>query len=339
MYIGVIYCATNTVAQGKVIEELADSEVWDTAVAVKSALEKKGHQVDLVPFEANQVEGLGKYEWIFNLAETIRGFPLAEYEVAVKLEELGIPFTGSGSETLLACVHKSSAKAKIQKYGILTPQFQKVNPGEQIKTELEFPLIVKPDHEDGSIGITNDSVVQSMPELTRKISEIHHVYDQAALAEEFIEGRDITASLIGNGDDLTVLPLSEIIFSEDYVGPKILTFEEKWVAESQAYQKSVSQCPISLKESSQAEIKTIAKKLFNIFGCRDYAIVDFRLKDDVPYVIEVNPNPCINPVNSGFITAGAVYGFNYDEIIIEILNHSMVNRNKVREGWARGNRD
>ena len=332
MYIGVIYSVTNSVSLGREIEELADSEIWDTAVAVKSVLEKKGHQVDLVPFEASQVECLGKYEWIFNLAETVRGFPLAEYEVAVKLEELGIPFTGCGSETLLACVHKSSAKTQIQKYGILTPRFQKVNPGEKIETRLEFPLIVKPDHEDGSIGIKNDSVVQSMAELTRKISEIHHDYEQAALIEEFIDGRDITASLIGNGDNLTVLPLSEIIFSEDYVGPKILTFEEKWVAESQAYQKSVSQCPCSLEESSRAEINTIAKKLFNIFGCRDYAIVDFRLKGDIPYVIEVNPNPCINPINSGFITAGAVYGFNYDEIIIEILNHSMLNRNKVREG-------
>ena len=331
MFIGVIYSSTNAVPPGREIEKLADSEIRDTAVAAKSALEKKGHQVDLVPFEANQVEGLGKYEWIFNLAETTLGFPLAEYEVALKMEELGIPFTGSGSETLLTCVHKSSAKTKIQKYGIRTPRFQKVNPGEKIKTRLEFPLIVKPDHEDGSIGIKNDSVVQSMPELTRKISEIHQVYEQAALVEEFIDGRDITVSLIGNGNDLTVLPLSEIIFSEDYVGPKILTFEEKWVAESQAYQKSVSQCPCSLEESSQAEIKTIATKLFNIFGCRDYAVVDFRLKGDIPYVIEINPNPCINPINSGFITAGAVYGFNYDEIIIEILNHSMLSRNKVPE--------
>jgi D-alanine-D-alanine ligase len=328
MYIGVIYSSTSLVPQGREIEDLADSEILDTAVAVKSALEKKGHQVDLVTFETSQVEGFSKYEWIFNLAETIRGFPLAEYEVALRMEALGIPFTGSGSEALLTCVHKSSAKTKIQKYGIRTPQFQKVNPGEKIKTNLEFPLIVKPDHEDGSIGIKDDSVVQSIPELTRKIFEIHQVYEQAALVEEFIDGRDITASLLGNGNDLIVFPLSEIIFSEDYVGPKILTFEEKWVAESQAYQKSVSQCPISLEESSQSEIKTIAKKLFNIFECRDYAIVDFRLKGDIPYVIEVNPNPCINPINSGFITAGAVYGFNYDEIINQILYHSMLRRNK-----------
>jgi len=339
MYIGVIYSSTNSVMQGREKEKLADDEILDTAVAVKSALEKKGHQVELVTFEPNQTEGFSQYEWIFNLAETIRGFPLAEYEVAVKLEELGIPFTGSGSETLLTCVHKSSAKTLIQKYGILTPQFQKVNPGEKIKTGLEFPLIVKPDHEDGSIGIKDDSVVYSIPELTRKVSEIHQVYEQAALVEEFIEGRDISASLIGNGKDLAVLPLSEIVFSEDYIGPKILTFEEKWDAESQAYQKSVSQCPCSLEESSQTEIKKIAKKVFNIFGCRDYALVDFRLKGDIPYVIEVNPNPCINPINSGFITAGAVYGFDYDEIISEILNQSMLNRNKVPQRGSHGDRD
>jgi D-alanine-D-alanine ligase and related ATP-grasp enzymes len=324
MYIGVIYNSTKVVPLGREIEKLADSEIWDTAVAVKSALEKKGHQVDLVTFEADQVEELCKYEWIFNLAETIYGFPFADYQIAEIMEGLGIPFTGSGSATLRTCLYKSATKTQIQNHGIRTPRYEMVDPGDTVKTNLAFPLIVKPDHEDGGIGIKSDSVVQSMPELVRKISEIHQIYGQAALLEEFIDGRDITVSIIGNGDDLTVFPLSEIIFSDDYLGPRILTFEEKWVEESPAYQKSVARCPCSMDEKSQAEINNIAIRLFKILGCRDYAIVDFRLKGDEPYVIEVNPNPCINPINSGFITEGAVYGFSYDEIINEILKRSML---------------
>jgi D-alanine-D-alanine ligase len=328
MRIGVVYCSTNIVTPGREIEKLADYESWDTAVAVKSSLEKWGHQVDLVDFDANRVGELSKYEWIFNLAETICGFPLADYQTAELIEGSGIPYTGCGPANLWACVNKSVAKTQIQKSGICTPGFELVNPGDPIKTGLVFPLIVKPHHEDGGIGIMSDSVVQSMPELVRKVSEIHQVYQQAALVEEFIDGRDITASIIGNGNNLTVFPLSEIVFSDDFVGPRILTFEEKWVEGSQAYQKSFVECPCILDDNSQTEIKMIATRLFRSLGCRDYAIVDFRLKGDKPYVIEVNPNPCINPVDSAFITAGAAYGYSYDEVINEILKCSIL-RSKI----------
>ena len=152
MFIGVIYSSNNAVPPGREIEKLADSEIWDTAVAVKSALEKKGHQVDLVRFEPKQVEELRKYEWIFNLAETIFGFPLADYQIAEIMEDLGIPFTGSGSATLRTCLYKSTAKTEIQTHGFRTPRYEMVERGDNVKTNLAFPLIVKPDHEDGGIG-------------------------------------------------------------------------------------------------------------------------------------------------------------------------------------------
>jgi D-alanine-D-alanine ligase len=331
MYIGVLYCSDDVIIPGREIEKLADYEITDTAAAVKSALEKKGHQVKLVKFDSNQVAELCKYEGIFNLTESICGFQFAEVHIAKILEDLGVPFTGSGSAALWTCLYKSAAKTLLKKYGIRTPRFETVNPGEKVKTNLEFPLIVKPDHEDGGIGIKSDSVVQSMPELVRKITEIHQVYRQAALVEEFIDGRDIKASIIGNGDDLTVFPLSEIVFSDDYVGPRILTFEEKWVEESQAFQQSASHCPCVLEDVIQDEIKMMAITAFRILECRDYAIVEFRLEGDMPYLIEVNPNPCINPVYTGFILAGEAYGFNYDEIINKILMHSMGKNKMVLE--------
>ena len=324
MYIAVIYCSTSVVVPGREIEKLADCEIGDTAAAVKSALENGGHRVDLVRFDPQQAKELCKYEWIFNLAESICGSSLTDHQVAAMMEEMGIPFTGSGSATLRTCLYKSSAKAHLQKYGIRTPRFETVNPGDKANTKLEFPLIVKPDHEDGSIGIQADSVVQSVAELVRKIEEIHLVYGETALIEEYIDGREITASVIGNGDNIIVFPLSEITFSDDYVGPRILTYEEKWVEESQAFKKSAAHCPCTLDEWIQGDIKSVAGEVVKILECRDYTRVDLRLKGDRPYVIEVNPNPCINPIETGYIRAGNAYGLSYDEIINDILRHSIL---------------
>jgi D-alanine-D-alanine ligase len=176
--------------------------------------------------------------------------------------------------------------------GVITPAFEVFFAGDEIRTRLPFPLIIKPVHEGGSVGIHEDSVVHNMDDLTSRVRRIHDVYNQAAIVEEFIDGRDITASVLGNGSEAIVLPLSECIYPQNG-HPRLLSYESIWIPESRPYQTIVAKCPCDLDPILEREIRDIALKACNILGCQDYTSVDIKLKDNTAYVLEVNTNPCI----------------------------------------------
>lgn len=322
MSIGVIFCATDILIAGREREKLADCEVIDVAHAVTAALQKEDHRVEPINLSETRIEDLRKFDWIFNLAETICGFPYTEYDIAEMLETYRIGFTGSGSSTMRDCQDKALTKARLLQHGILTPAYELYRLSDRVQTSLTFPLFVKPVHEDGSIGIADDSIVSTEGELAGKVQEIHRVYHQAALVEEYIEGRDITTSILGNGREAEVMPLSECVYLQQE-GSKFLTFESKWVDESPAFRASMSTCPCELDPEVEVMMKAISLQCFQIMGCQDYARVDFRLKGRTPYVLEVNPNPCINPQDSGFVRSGKAAGFNYDDLVVRILEVSV----------------
>lgn len=108
-----------------------------------------------------------------------------------------------------------------------------------------------------------------------QVKKIHSLYHQAALVEEFIEGREINAAILGNGNEAIVLPLSEITYPYQR-GPKILTFKGKWITELIDFQVSKAKCPCDLDPEVEATIKETALRSFQIMNCRDYARVDFR---------------------------------------------------------------
>jgi len=320
--IAVIYCESTAYSGAREIERLADEEIIEVATAVKAGLELHGYRVDLVALDPKNIGGLSKYDHIFNLVETIYGYPLTDYEVAQQLEYLSIPFTGSSSETLKICLNKAATKKVLKANKITTPAYAVIEPGGKMSSALPFPVIVKPVHEDGCVGISADSQVKTTEQLEAQVRRIHTVYQQAALVEEFIEGRDITASIIGNGDEARLLPLSEIIYS-DKDGPCHLTFDANWVAGSNEYQDSRSRVIGQLDASLLERIQTLALSAFHVMGCRDYARVDFRVRGTVPYVLEVNPNPCINPDGAGFVKAAQAAGYTYPDLIKSILDMSI----------------
>jgi D-alanine-D-alanine ligase len=322
--IGVVFCTARESARGREIEKLADCEVVDVAFAVKDALTESGYVVDLIDLSLNDVQVLQQYDWVFNLAETIDGFPLNDFEVAEKMEEMGIRFTGSGSASLKACLNKAVTKQKLIKNNFLTPIYDVFSSDGVCGTQCQFPVIVKPVHEDGSIGISSDSIAWNVGEMNKRIERILDVYHQPALVEEYIDGRDITAAIIGNGKDAIVMPLSEIIYAS-HVGPKFLTFAGKWVEDSLDFQYAQSCCPCELERNIETMIKHTALQAFSFMNCRDYARVDFRLRGATPYVLEVNPNPCINPHDSGFVRSGKAGGYSYEELIRQILSSSIKN--------------
>jgi D-alanine-D-alanine ligase len=319
MDVGIIYSLVDDSLKGGELDRLADDEVLDTAQAVRVALERNGHRVGIHNICRDGLAVLAQYDTLFNLAESTVGSEVTEDVIAEKLEEMGLIFTGAGSAGLRKCANKAWTKALLVSQDIPTPPYQVVRGEGETVTGLKYPLIVKPVGEDGSTGIDDDSVVWDERRLEQKIAQVLRVYKQPALVEEYIDGREINAALIGNGEDVRVLPLSEIIFPPDEGRPHILSFACEWVAGSYAYENTASCCPADLDARTEETIKAIALRACRVTGCNDYARVDIRLRGDTPYVLEVNPNPCINPQDSGFMASAATAGFSYDQVVNEIL--------------------
>jgi D-alanine-D-alanine ligase len=329
--VGILFNLVDEIQKGNEIDKLADNEVLQTAHAVKNALSEKGLEVVLIRVDNKGMRGIRKQikeisedvDFIFNLAEGIDGDVLAEPKIAAAIKKAGIPFSGSDEKALAVCLDKVKAKEMFIKNGILTPDYQVLSDGsEELKPGLSFPLIVKPMHEDGSIGITMNSLVKNDEELRKKVLEIIDVYKQPALVEEYIDGREINASIIGKqgAEHLEILPLSEIQFKFSDDRPRIVSFEAKWLEDSEEYKKTVGVCPVRIPKKVEQVVIETAKKAFRVMGCDNYSRVDFRIRDNVPYVLEVNPNPCINPEGAGFIRSAAAAGYSYNQIIQKIFD-------------------
>jgi D-alanine-D-alanine ligase len=331
--IGIIYCTPKQTAPGREIEKQAECEEIGIAKAVQAVLIEKGYRAELVDLQPEEIKKLHRFDWVFNLAETVYSYPLVDYEVARKLEEEGINFTGSGWKTMSTCADKAATKCMLLLNGIGTPSFEVFQPGSPVVNFLRYPLFVKPVHEDGSYGITDESVVRNLSELKRQVEMIHRLYNQAALVEQFIDGRDITAPVIGNGDQAVVLPLLEIVY-EEQARSKFLTFNTKWVEATPEFQASIGQCA-SLPPAIEAKIKDVALRAYRLMGCRDYARVDFRLRGRNPFVLEVNPNPCISP-DTGFIKSAKAAGYEYADLVTKIVACAVLDRtrNPNLEGLA-----
>ncbi len=317
MKIAIIYNLPQELSHKK--DALADEEAYFTAKAIKEVLEDENN-VDIIRFKEDSIKKLKNYDVVFNLSENTAGCPLKEDEIAEMMEDAGIIFTGASSRGLKACVDKELTKKMLQLRKIPTPNFQIFTKAdEKVLSGLNYPLIVKPSREDGSIGIDKNSVVYDEPGLRKNIKFILEKYNEPALAEEYIDGREINAAVL----DGEILPLSEIMFELPANKPKILTYDAKWNTESDEYKKTIGKCPIEINPNIEKQIKKIAFEAFNIMGCRDYARVDFRVRGDIPYVLEVNPNPCINPDGTGFIRSAKELGYDYRELIKRIVNSAM----------------
>jgi D-alanine-D-alanine ligase len=318
MKVGILYNLPGEGSSRTDSEMTAELEVLETVEGIKVSLGKSGYEAIPLQCTPESLEAITGCDAIFNLAEGFGNNLKAEPQVAGMLELLKIPYTGSPPEALELCRNKFLSKLVLEREGIPSPRFQLFrNAGDPFR--LDFPVIVKPAMEDASIGITADSVARSEKALRRNIHRILKTYNQPALVEEYIPGREINASLIMDGKQARVLPLSEIIFEFPQGASHILGFEAKWVEESPLFQRSIPACPAKLDSKTEAKIANLARKACSVLGVKGYARVDFRLQGDKPFVIEVNPNPCINPRNSGFARSAAADGVDYAHLIGKIL--------------------
>jgi len=190
-------------------------------------------RVPLVPPLERVREQLGRLDAdvMFNLFEGFDGDPQTEAHVAGMLSEMGLRHTGCGADAIASALDKAKARSLLAAAGVESPQHQLLN-GEGISSfVLGFPCIVKPNAEDASHGITEESVVDDLSSLERQVARVCDRYGGWALVEEYIDGREFNATVLGN-TRLEVLPVSEIAYSLPPGMPRILTYSAKWEPES-----------------------------------------------------------------------------------------------------------
>jgi D-alanine-D-alanine ligase len=258
---------------------------------------------------------------IFNLCESVGNEAIHEMHVAGIYELLKIPYTGSDPLTLGTALNKVRVKEILLYNDLPTPRFQLFKSPLRISVNdsLSYPLIVKPSHEDASVGIETESVVYNLSDLKKRIRYIFERFDQPALVEEYIDGRELNVAILGNGKPI-VFPISEIDMStlpKQY--HRIITYNAKWMKGTDEYEHTKGVCPAKLPQEMEQTVKEMALRAYQLLGCRDYARIDIRLsKENKPYILEVNPNPDISD-EAGFSRSAKAYGYKFEELISKIV--------------------
>ena len=304
---------TRTLDKKEVEEEVAET------------LGKLGHEASLHVLDGSLkgLHALARMECdlVFNLAESFAGNDTADYCIAAYLELIQKRFTGAGSHGLLFAQDKGVAKKILEFHGIHTPVFARSYRGRlDFSHDLEFPVIVKPAREDGSIGIEFNAVVSSIRELMERIDWLHANFDSPVLIEEYVEGREIYVGVLGN-DNPAALPVIELDLSKLPEGtPRIAGAEVKWGKGTRAYRDTKSAVAEDLPEETVNQLQTTAIAVYQALELRDYARIDMRLRPDGRVaVIEANPNPWLAS-KAEFAMAARKSGRNYTQLIEEIVD-------------------
>jgi len=307
------------------VRTLDKKEVEDEVV---DALTKLGHEPVLHQLDGSlkSLHALAKLDCdlIFNLSESFGGNDTADYNIAAYLELIGKNITGAGSHGLMLAQDKSVAKKIFAFHGIATPIFARSFRGRlSFSDELQFPVIVKPMREDGSIGIEFNAVVSSIKELMERIDWLHEQFDSPILIEEYVEGREMYVGVLGN-ETPEALPVIELDLSKLPEGtPRIAAAEVKWGKGTKAYRDTKSIVATDLSEETTALLQSTAVSAYQALELRDYGRVDMRLRPDgTVSVIEVNPNPWLNS-RAELAQAARKAGRTYNQLIEEIVSMAM----------------
>jgi D-alanine-D-alanine ligase len=286
-------------------------------------LKAKGHRVYEVPVtDVNLAAALAPFDRkshiVFNWCEELPGIPDSEVQVAKILEELGYTYTGSSPETLSLSWDKASVKALLSKKGIPTP-YGRIVHSPPVKGWVRFPAIVKPAFEHCSVGVDSNAVVLDEIELQRQVEYITKVFDQPALVEDFIDGREFHVTLWGNSR-VDMLPPVEMDFSAfSDIKDRLCTFDSKFTPGSRHYEGIELRVPAPLNGMLLAALRKAVFSAYRCLGCRDYARIDLRLRDKILYVLDVNPNADISPDTSLAYAAEAA-GMGYGSFISRLIH-------------------
>jgi D-alanine-D-alanine ligase len=299
---------------------------WKTEYDVVSTLRAAGHEVrplgvenELKPIR-DEIESW-KPDVVFNLLEQFHGEAVYDQNVASYLELLRVPYTGCNPRGLVLARGKDLSKKLLIYHRIPLPAFAVFPPRRKVRRppRLGLPLIVKSLNEDASYGISQASVVDSDEKLAERVTFIHERIGTAAIAEQYIEGREIYVGVLGN-ERLRVLPIWELEFGSLPQGARAIATEKaKHNLEYQQRHDIVVGPAKDLAPQLVASIERAAKRIYRTLELDGYARIDFRLSaDGIPYYIEANPNPEIAKVEE-FASAALHAGIEYPDLIQRIV--------------------
>jgi D-alanine-D-alanine ligase len=315
----------------------APPEDRDTLVevaAVAEALIRLGHETTTLSCSLDLAaihEELPRLrpDTVFNLVEGLAGADSLVYLPPAVLDVLGLPYSGSRTESLFLTAHKTLAKQRLRQAGLPTPEWIECKTideplaASQVSPSDSPSWIIKGVWDQGSRGMDDSSVVHNITsaDLRSRLAERAARSGQAFFAERFIEGREFNLSVLGGPDGFETLPPAEIVFTDFPPDkPRIVGHRAKWDEDSfecrnttRTFDFSPSDAPLLTR------LAEIAHRCWTLFDLRGWARVDFRVDEfGQPWILEVNANPCISP-DAGFAAALERKGISYDEAIRRIL--------------------
>lgn len=302
-----------------------------TVEAIASVLRGLGHTVEKLGDGRELLEKLlaDPPEFVFNFAEGQGVSRSREARVPAVLEMLGIPHTGSDPFTLALTLDKDAAKKLVAPDGIAVP-WSAVYPSEHCRdvaslgnrldeagSEVRLPLIVKPAWEGSSKGIRKKCLVEDRKQLAEVVDAVYRDYRQPLLVEEYIEGDELTVGVVGN-EPPQIVGVMRVLPNQP-TKHFVYSLEVK-----RDYERQVRyECPAELGQEQTRAVVEAAVRVYRLLGCRDVARIDFRLRDGVPYFLEVNPLPGLNPESSDLVIMARLAGWTYENLIESILHAAL----------------
>lgn len=313
-------------------EAEAEFDTPETISALKSAIESLGHEVHLVEVSGPPSQVIARLEalcpdLVFNTAEGHLGRYREAFYPAV-FEQLSLPFTGSDAYVCTLSLDKDMTKRTLREAGIPTPRSVFLQSSKRLKKlDLRFPLILKPNFEGSSKGITQDSVVENEKQFNTRIVDLLKKYPSGILVEEYIVGKDVTVPFIEGvktefGGVMTPVEYS---FAREALSKRKYNIYDYALKNTESDYVQV-QCPANLESDVMRELQIMSQKVVNVLGLRDFARMDFRLSDSGHiYFIEVNALPSLEP-GAGIYLAAEKAGLTSVEQTLEAIIKSAVKR-------------
>src|SRR5437773_11920551 len=319
------------------LSEELKTEDWKTEANVLEALQQLGwvaqhlaifDDTDLIRQKCQSFQP----ELIFNLADQFKNNRAFDQNIVSFLELHDVPFTGCGSTGLTLCKHKGISKKILGYHRIRVPDFTVIPRGKRVvrPKRLAFPILVKPLKEEASLGIAQASFVESDDQFKERVAFIHEKYDHDVIAEEYIEGRELYVSILGN-HRLQIFPLRELLFKEVPPDePKIATYKAKWDEGYRTRWGLVNQFAQQLDPNLVRHIEQTCKRIYHLLTIDGYARIDLRLTlDNKVYFIEANPNPMIAE-DEDFAQSALKANLTYPQLIERIVRLGLKTRSEER---------
>ena len=293
----------------------SDKSVASYAQALKDA----GHEVMVQEGNAHLAAWLSEVQpdICLNVCEGFRG-DSREAQVPALLEMLGIRYTGPTPLAAAVTHDKPTTKRILHYHGLPTPLFQVFERADEpLGRDLRFPLFVKPAHEGTGMGVHNDSIVRDEAHLRARVAWCIEAYAQPALVESFIEGKDLTCGLVGNGKDVHFFPITEVDFSGFPADLEPIYGSLQKVDFDHLYK---NKCPAPLGDALTSEVRWLTHQTFLVTACRDFARVDFRLDGQGNLcILEINGLPGITPRSDLTLMAQAE-GWTHGDLVRSVLD-------------------